>query len=354
MNGEWKNFVAEWMEISGATGEVDRIPLAGDASNRQYFRIHFSGSLPKTAVLMEKNAGETFKKSEEAVSQSVEGPPGDPFILIDRFLREQNLPVPALLHVREDGSLILQEDFGDHTLHRHLSLHPEEEDSLTEAVLSLLVRLQGIDWTKGLPWLSHRKFGPELIRWEFEHFVEYGLAGASPHVLQEIRKEFDRESEALGSHTPMVPVHRDYHSRNIMVRENGGLGLIDFQDLLRGSPFYDLASFLFDPYRPMTMERISRWLMFYRERAIDAGILPGSLSRDECEEWLFRHAFQRNLKACGRFFYIADVKGNPSFLPSVHGTHKNLIRLSDRLPVLKKVHDRILPFLRRPSEEAGS
>ena len=137
MNGQWKDFLAEWVKTSRETGGFDRTPLAGDASNRQYFRVQFSGSSPKTAILMEKNAGENFKKSEEAVSQSMEGPPGDPFILIGRFLREKNLPVPALYHVREDGSLILQEDLGDQTLYHRLILHPEEEEALTGSVLSL-------------------------------------------------------------------------------------------------------------------------------------------------------------------------------------------------------------------------
>ena len=241
MGGDWKAFVGEWVARQGATGGFDRTPLAGDASNRQYFRVRFSDPDLPTAILMQKNAGEGFKKSEEAVSATGEGPPGDPFILVGRFLRERGLPVPALYHVREDGSLLLQEDLGDHTLFGWLACDPEETDTLTDKALSLLVRLQKIAWQEGLPWISGRTFNRELIRWEFEHFVEYGLAGVSGEAQARIREDFDRESELLAKVDRPVPVHRDYHSRNLMVREDGELGLIDFQDLLLGSPLTPLS-----------------------------------------------------------------------------------------------------------------
>ena len=351
MDGDWKGFVGEWMGKSGKPGGFDREALAGDASNRRYFRVRFSeGSLPP-AILMQKNAGEGFKKSEEAVSGGATGPPGDPFILIARFLLSRGIPVPALYHVRESGELILQEDLGDHTLAGRLSRNPEETEALTEKVLSLLVALQKISWEEDLSWLSGRRFSRDLIRWEFEHFVEYGLAGAPEAALSRIREAFDQESDLLAQETSPVLVHRDYHSRNIMVREDGSLGLIDFQDLLLGSPFYDLASFLFDAYRSLPMEEVRRWLVRYREQAVEARVLPATLSPDLAAASLFRHAFQRNLKACGRFFYIADVKGNRSFLRSVSGTHRNLERLASALPDLAPVYGEIRPFLRMPSGE---
>ena len=353
MEGDWKGFVREWLERQGLTGGFDRTPLAGDASNRQYFRVHFSDTSLPTAILMEKNAGEGFKKSEEAVSGTGEGPPGDPFILIARFLRDRGIPAPALYQFRQDGSLILQEDLGDQTLHGRLAGEPGETDPLTGKVVSLLVSLQKLSWKEGLPWLSGRTFSRELIRWEFDHFIEYGLRGTSARAFARIQEDFDRESDLLAGDTPPVPVHRDYHSRNLMVRDDGELGLIDFQDLLLGSPFYDLASFLFDAYRTLPMETIRHWLSHYREMAVEEGILSPALSTEAAESSLFRHAFQRNLKACGRFFYIADVKGNPSFLPSVAQTHRNLERLAEALPELASVYERIRPHLRRPQEGQG-
>ena len=349
MDGDWKAFVGEWLGKTGQPGGFDREPLAGDASNRRYFRVKFSEGVPSTAVLMQKNAGEGFKKSEEAVSKAAEDPPGDPFILIARFLAANGIPVPELYHVRESGELVLQEDLGEHTLAGRLSQSPGETKSLTERTLSLLVALQKVPWKKGIPWLSGRTFSRELIRWEFEHFVEYGLAGAPDPALSRIRDLFDRESAFLARETSPVLVHRDYHSRNIMVREDGRLALIDFQDLLLGSPFYDLASFLFDPYRSLSMDEIRGWLDLYLARAIAGGVLPADLSREEASELLFRHGFQRNLKACGRFFYIADVKGNPSFLGSVSGTHKNLERLARTLPALTSVYEEVRPFRRNPT-----
>ena len=344
----WKDFVEEFLaQRKWATGH-EIVPLAGDASNRQYFRIRLTGADRPSIVLMRKNQGEEFKRSEEAVSVHGQGPPGDPFILVARFLKKSGLPVPDLYQTREDGSLILQEDLGDQTLFSRLAVHPEEEERLTESVLRLLVALQGLSWSGEMEWLEDKRYTADLIRWEFEHFLEYGLRSADPATLAGLREKIDHESKILAGSFPSVLVHRDYHSRNLMVREDGSLGLIDFQDLLLGSPFYDVASFLFDPYRNLSTEKIERWTRFYCDLALEKKILPKQTTLDDCLVALFHHAFQRNLKACGRFFYIADVKGNPSFLGSVSGTHRNLERLAGKVPELGDFHEQIRPFLRRP------
>jgi len=349
--GDWKKFIEEWLSIKGQSAQYERYSLAGDASNRQYFRIRFENGEVPVAVLMQKNRGEEFKKSEEAVSGGEQGPPGDPFILIARFLKRHGLPVPELYHVREDGSFILQEDLGDHTLLSRLEAHPEEEKSLTEKALCLLIDLQRLTWSRELNWLEGRSFSADLIRWEFEHFLEYGLVLPDSGTLSGLREAVEVESKILSRSFPPVLVHRDYHSRNLMVREDGSLALIDFQDLLLGSPFYDLASLLFDAYRTVPMERIEEWSRFYCERALMAGILPKGTVWGDCFTSLARHAFQRNLKACGRFFYIADVKRNPSFLVSVAGTHRNMARLASIVPELGPFYEKILPFLRFPEQK---
>jgi hypothetical protein len=342
---ERKSFIEEYLSRMGMPAGFEIFPLAGDASNRQYFRVRFGGRGGSTAILMHRQKSEGFKKSEEAVSKAGQGPPEDPFILVDRFLKKSGLPVPVLYHAREDGSLLLQEDFGDQTLFSHLSGHPGDEEKLTGSVLALLVDLQRLSWVGKMDWIEDRRFSADLIRWEFDHFLEYGLIPGTYSV----REEIDRESKFLSGSFPPVLVHRDYHSRNLMVREDGMLGLIDFQDLLIGSPFYDLASFLFDAYRVLPMESIERWSRFHYDLATSAGILPRKTSWEDSFRVLTHHAYQRNMKACGRFFYIADVKGNPSFLASVSGTHQNMDRLAEMVPELGKMHEKIRPHLRLPA-----
>lgn len=345
----WDEFVGTWLKGTGESSSFSREPLAGDASNRRYFRVRFDNPSIPPAILMEKSRAEGFKKSEEASSARGDAPPGDPFILIARFLKTHGLPAPALLRAAEDGSMVLQEDFGDDTLFSRLQSFPGEGEALTEKALLLLIRLQGLDPLREMPWIAGRHFGEELIRWEFEHFLEYGIVAPSSAPLVAIRSRIAEESALLAPPGPRVLVHRDYHSRNLMVREGGHLGLIDFQDLLQGAPFYDLASFLFDPYRNIPMEDVEKWCRFYVEEGRKAGVLSSGISWEECFLKTARHAFQRNMKACGRFFYIADVKGNPAFLPSVPGTHRNLARLSEAVPDLRSFYRMIEPCLRDPS-----
>ena len=351
-DAEWKEFVEGWGKPK-ARIPAGRIPLTGDASNRRYFRVEFKGEEPpRTAILMERQGTLGFKKSEEAVSGGTSEPPGDPFLLVADALGRRGLPVPSIYHRLPDGSKTLQEDLGDETVLSRLQSEATAEESLTEKALALLVRLQAIRPDGDLSWVRNRPYSRDLIRWEFEHFVEFGLAGVPEGRLRQIREGFDREAADLAGEEAKVLVHRDYHSRNIMVRTDGSLALIDFQDLLWGSPYYDLASFLFDAYRTVPLERIEKALARYLDLAEGAGVLPMA-THEAAMERLCRHAFQRNLKACGRFFYIADVKGNPAFLGSVAGTHANMLRIVGRIPSLAPLYERFSPYLRFPDPPAS-
>ncbi|MGC8528788.1 MAG: aminoglycoside phosphotransferase family protein [Leptospirillia bacterium] len=344
---EWKEFVEDWGK-ENARVLAGRTPLTGDASNRRYFRVEFKEKThPKTAILMERQGTLGFKKSEEAVSGGASEPPGDPFLLVADALGRRGLPVPSIYHRLPDGSKVLQEDLGDETVLSRLQSEAAAEEALTEKALALLVRLQTARPDGDLSWVRNRPYSRELIRWEFEHFVEYGLAGVPEGQRRKIREGFDREAADLAGEEIKVLVHRDYHSRNIMVRTDGSLALIDFQDLLWGSPYYDLASFLFDAYRTVPLEKIEKALARYLDLAQGAKVMPIT-ARDAAMERLCRHAFQRNLKACGRFFYIADVKKNPAFLGSVAGTHANLLRIVGRVPSLAPLYESFFSYLRVP------
>lgn len=348
----WKEFVEEWGNREGRR-IAGRVPLTGDASNRRYFRVSFEGErLPRTAILMERQGTLGFKKSEEAVSVGAPEPPGDTFLLVADAFETLGLPVPSIYHRLPDGSKTLQEDLGDETFFSCLQKHPGDEDFLTDKALSLLVSIQAVRPEGPLLWVRDRAYSRELIRWEFEHFVEYGVAGAQEGALARIREKFYREAADLAGEEIKVLVHRDYHSRNIMVRSDGSLALIDFQDLLWGSPYYDLASLLFDAYRTVPLEKIEKALGRYLELAQKAGVLP-AVSREAAMERLCRHAFQRNLKACGRFFYIADVKKNPAFLASVAGTHANMLRIVGRVPSLAPLYEAFSPYLRFPDSPSS-
>jgi aminoglycoside/choline kinase family phosphotransferase len=122
--------------------------------------------------------------------------------------------------------------------------------------------------------------------------------------------------------------------------------LIDFQDMLMGSPLYDLASWIFDAYRVLPEGLLDELVSAHFHRGVERGLLPGDLTAPEHKNLLARMALQRNLKACGRFFYIRDVKGNPGYMEAVSGTHENMRRLARWEPSVSPLVDSFLPFLR--------
>jgi aminoglycoside/choline kinase family phosphotransferase len=128
-----------------------------------------------------------------------------------------------------------------------------------------------------------------------------------------IRGEFERIAELLAGQ-PRVFVHRDYHSRNLMV-DGQRLGVIDFQDALMGPATYDLASLLRDAYIELDEALIDRLINRYLDRLTTYREVWGN--RETFRRLFDLTSIQRNLKAAGRFVYIDRVKGNPKFLADI-------------------------------------
>jgi aminoglycoside/choline kinase family phosphotransferase len=293
------------------TGDLRFEPLAGDASNRRYFRVTQGD---KVFVLMQMADPEGFKQSEEAVTGTV-AMDEPPFLNMQRYLRRGGAPVPNVFGVDLAHGLVLLEDLGDVSLMAAIAgAEADRIEALYEAAVDALVGLQKNTPLDDECVAAQRTYGPELFAWEFDHFVEFGIEARRGAPLPEAERSaltatFGRLAEEIAA-APAVLVHRDYHSRNLLVRPDGRLGLIDFQDALMGPVTYDLASLLWDPYVYLPDGLAGRLMERYVESAPVA--LP-----DDFEALLARTAFQRLLKAAGRFVYIDRVKGNAAFLKDV-------------------------------------
>ncbi len=348
LSGPAESFLTTWAK--GRNFHV--VPMTGDASNRRYFRIRFEGPWEagsSSVVLMERRAPEGFKASEEKAAPFESASPGDPFLLIGSFLHGRGLPVPDVHHWNGDGSLLLLEDLGDETLAEALGREPSGEHRLRQTAIDLLLAFQRQDPEPDAAWLKDRRFSAELYLWEFEHFLEFGSREASGAEFDRVLRLFKEESAGLAKDLPEVLLHRDYHSRNLMKDGKGRLVMIDFQDMRIGSPLYDLASFLFDAYRPVPLPLLEELVDDYYERARKAGILPESLTPARYRNLLARHGFQRNLKACGRFFYIDVVKKNPAYLECVPQTHRNMDFLGNWEPSIALLWKAVRPLLKAPA-----
>jgi len=327
-------------------------PLAGDASNRRYFRIELSDGTPRSVILMQLAEPEAFKQSEEAVSGAAHPVDELPFVNIQAHLMKAGVPVPSLYHYDQASGLLYLEDFGDMTLSEACTSagRSELETRYTQAI-DILVRMQVKATSPADPHCLafHRSFDVPLLMWEFDHFLEYGIAARQGKSLESgeeaaIRDEFRKISELLAGQ-PRVFVHRDYHSRNLMVDGNR-LGVIDFQDALMGPATYDLASLLRDAYIALDESLIDQLIEYYLDRLQEGRQL-----------WTNREAFrrlfdftsiQRNLKAAGRFVYIDRVKGNPKFLadiPRTLGYVKRNLHKYPELFTLRKLMSAHVPEL---------
>jgi hypothetical protein len=299
-------------------------PLAGDASNRRYFRIELGSGSPRSVVLMQLAEPEAFKQSEEAVSGAKYAITELPFLNVRTHLAKAGVSVPTLYYYDQGAGLLYLEDFGDLTLSEaSCDAKPEELSARYRQAIDILVQIQVKATSPADPQCVafHRSFDVPLLMWEFDHFLEYAIVARQGRSMQEddqqvIRGECEKIATMLAEQ-PRVFVHRDYHSRNLMV-DKTRLGVLDFQDALMGPATYDLASLLRDAYIALDESLIDELIAYYLDRL-----------ETQRQVWTNREAFrrlfdftsiQRNLKAAGRFVYIDEVKGNPKFLADIPRT----------------------------------
>ncbi len=331
-------------------------PLAGDASNRRYYRLTLQHAGISSLILMQLADPESFKASEEAVS----GTKGDitelPFLNILRHLRSLDIAVPSLFYHDEHAGLLYLEDFGDVTLAEVCTTGDQLTlERLYAQAIDTLVRihLRATSREHSSCLAFKRAFDIPLLMWEFEHFLEYGVVArqgkpmcADDYVV--IREEFRKIAEFMVAQPPVF-THRDYHSRNLMV-DGERLGVIDFQDALLGPATYDLASLLRDSYIALEEQMIGQMLDRYIQ-----GMCAELDDTTQESMWLtdraaFRRLFdytsiQRNLKAAGRFVYIDRVKQNSKFLADIPRTLGYVRRNVDKYSDLERLFTHLSPYV---------
>lgn len=278
------------------------VEIAGDASTRRFYRLT-NGS--KSVILMEHP-----------------GPLDDasPFYSNLRVMTAIGAPVPRLLDRDDAAGLVLVEDLGEITLQRHLQKQRREAGearALYRQACDLIVLLhrEGMKATREGDFARRNALDRERFLAELHHFHRYfvgrlGLeqpTGGDEAILQSFYDELADECDRL----PRVYCHRDFQSRNLMVRD-GRLALIDFQDARRGPYTYDAASLLRDSSLDLEEDLIDEMLARLGERLS----LPGEEFRRDFD----LTALQRNIKDLGTFAYQATERGRRDYLDYVPRT----------------------------------
>ncbi len=321
-------------------GEKPVVKIKGDASNRSYYRV---GRAPDSHMVMVMPQGP--QKSEEATRG--EAPRELPFVDVHRYLSRLGVRVPRILAYAEAAARMVLEDLGDVTFEQALD-GQRHRDELYGRAVDLLARLRARAERERDPGCVAftRGFDAELYEWELHHFREWGMEiwsgkKPSPEEREELDAIFKRIAAQLAA-APRGFTHRDYQSRNLMVKD-GELVLIDFQDALQGPRQYDLVALLRDSYveldRPFVERMVGRYLAAF-EREAGERMDPG-----EFLAFFDLLTVQRKLKDAGRFEFINRVKGNPSFLVSIPASLRYVKDALARRPELLRLREIVSKYV---------
>jgi aminoglycoside/choline kinase family phosphotransferase len=298
---------AYFERVGQAAAGARVLPLTGDASDRRYFRV------------MQRD-GATYVLALNAAPFRYDALP---FVNVASLLAQVPVPIPEILGHADDLGILVQQDLGDVTLQAHVGA---AADAAHAALYRQAIRFIAAIQQRGQELASDRyipygvAFDVEKLTWEFDFFVKHfvvGYRGAtiSPAARDAISQECDSIVQELAAE-PRVLCHRDYHSRNLMMRGDQ-LFIIDFQDARMGPDTYDLVSLLRDSYVDIGAEDVEQFIAYFLA-------LKGSLTSPAAVAEFRRRfdvmALQRNLKALGTFGYQTATRRNPVYIQYIPRT----------------------------------
>lgn len=279
--------------------EVDK--LTGDASTRRYYRIFTNRN--SYVVCLDNPFNEEVEKH--------------PFLSVQNFLLKNNVKVPQIIDHNLSRGYSLQEDLGNETLLQTLSnlTSTVEEHKIYKTIVDQLLELHRIPLSAvANPNLFQLKFDYQKYmdetRFTFKYFMNFFNKNLDEALINDLEAMFDPIMRRLAEQK-MVITHRDFHSRNIMVKDNKYI-FIDFQDARWGIPQYDLVSLLEDCYYNIKDENRQALKRYYYDN-LDPSI-HGQKSYEQFLELYDDMLIQRVFKAVGSFCYIYNWRKDDRYL----------------------------------------
>ena len=269
-----------------------------------------------------------------------------PFVRVAGFLEAMQLNAPRVIEASLEQGFLLLSDLGTRQYLNELLQDEAMAPTLYRDAIDALLVMQrnGSAFQSQLP-----PYDEELLRFELSLFHDW-LCGTHLGI------DFDDVAEgewqmlcdllvANALDQPQVFVHRDYHSRNLMVMDENNPGILDFQDAVEGPLTYDLVSLLKDCYVKWPADRIWQWALdFYN--GSDARI------REQVQEAQFRRYFelmgvQRHIKAAGIFCRLNHRDGKEGYLKDIPRTLSYIVDVAPRYEELaflvELIEQQVLP-----------
>ena len=304
--------LAAWLRDTLATAAFRIEPASEDASFRRYFRVRTPA---RTWIAMDAP------------------PPMEdcrPFVSVLGLLRDAGVNAPALHAADLERGFLLLDDLGSRCYLD--AIDAGNADSLYSDAFETLLDMQCRVDRGRVPPYDERRLRDEadlFPQWFLAHHLGIELEPVASRALAETVDALVR----ICLEQPLVFVHRDYHSRNLMHLDQRNPGVIDFQDAVDGPIVYDLVSLLRDVYIRWPAERVADWVDAFHDRAVARGLLDAD--RRRFRRWFDLTGVQRHLKIAGIFArlwhrdrksrYLDDLPLTLAYLAEVAPLHPETV-----------------------------
>ncbi len=290
--------------------------ISGDASFRSYFRVTHDN------------------QHYIAVDSPIEFVPIIPFIELTTSYKKQKLLVPSVLASENTLGFMLLSDLGDDHLGSLLN-----SDNIAHYYSEALSLLPQVALVKGtikhpLPTFNKTFINLELNifkEWFIERHLNYSLSNYEHQLLDEVYDFLANEIQEQ----PQCTMHRDFHSRNIMFKDNN-LHLIDYQDSVNGPITYDAVSLLRDCYVTCPDQHFITLQQQHFQQIQQAGLVNNQTRFAQYQHWFDLTGLQRHIKIAGIFSRLFHRDGKPGYLKDIPQTLKYITQVSEQYSELMK------------------
>ena len=313
----------QWLESIEENSFTDIQPASADASFRQYFRVYHRRKHCHYIVM------DAPPEKEDC----------HPFIHITELIRGAGVNAPQIYASSVAQGFLLLADLGNRPYLDALNNNTAEQ--LYSDAINALIKMQSIKAI--LPAYDCALLQTEMNLfeiWYLNRHLDIHLNPEQKTALQAIFNLLIHTAEEQ----PQVFVHRDYHSRNLMLTEQNNPGVIDYQDAVNGPISYDLVSLFKDCYIHWPREKTEHWLKQYLSRLnIDYSITPATLLR-----WFDLMGVQRHLKVLGVFARLNYRDGKQQYLNDLPLTLQYLLETCDYYAELKPLKQLLVMTTTKP------
>ena len=287
---EWARNICSQMRVRV---DGDLLNFSDDASFRRYFRFsNNSGGLVFVNAPPEKEDNQSFVKIAGA-------------------LKKSGIPCPVVQAFNFDFGYMAVSDLGDRLFLHEIEKDSSISESLYRVAINELIKMQ--DVSCDIPFYTEKKLLEEMTLFDEWFVKKYLLIKPSKSVQRFLKEAYSfLAKQALDQ--PQVFVHRDYHSKNLMLSESLSVAMIDFQDAVIGPVTYDLVSLLKDCYLDLSPSVLYSEAEFFHQALLKKGTLERGFSFQEKFDYM---GIQRHLKCAGIFARLNLRDGKPKYLSHI-------------------------------------